>query len=80
MAETLFGLRIRGRRGGGTGHRSLLRRRGRAVGGIRGAAGDERKGNDGKAGDDDFFHKWIVGLMVNEQSMMTPSDAPRHGV
>jgi hypothetical protein len=80
MAETLFALRIRRGRSDRTGRRGLLRRRCRAVSAIRSAAGDERKGDDSEAGDDDFFHKWIVGLMFNEQSMMTPSDTPRHGV
>jgi len=58
-AETLFGLCIRGSRGGRPGHRGLLRRSGRAVGGIRGAAGYQREGNDGKAGEDNFFHKYV---------------------
>ena len=58
-AETLFGLRIRGGRGGRTMIRGILRRGGRAACGIRGATGYERKGNDGKAGEDDFFHKCI---------------------
>jgi len=65
MAETLFGLRIRRGRCCGTVISRILRRRGRAVGGIRGAAGDERKGNDSKAGNNNFFHKWNVGLLVN---------------
>ena len=39
--------------------RGVLRRGGRAVGGIRGAAGYERKGNDGKTGEDNFFHKYV---------------------
>jgi hypothetical protein len=34
------------------------------VGGIRGAAGYERKGNDGKAGEDNFFHKYFYCLDV----------------
>jgi hypothetical protein len=63
MAETLFALRIRRGRGGWTGRRGLLRCRGLAVGFIRGAAGDERQGDDGKAGNNNFFHRWIVGLM-----------------
>jgi hypothetical protein len=29
------------------------------VGGIRGAAGYERQGNDGNAGEDNFFHKYV---------------------
>jgi hypothetical protein len=39
--------------------RGVLRRGGLAVGGIRGAAGYERQGNDGKAGEDNFFHKYV---------------------
>ena len=70
-AETLFGLRVRGRRGSRTGHCCLLRRGGRAVGGIRGAAGDECDCNASETGDNDFFHRWIVGLMFNLQSRMT---------
>jgi hypothetical protein len=46
------------------------------MGFIRSATGDKREGDDGKTGDDDFFHNWNVGLMVNEQSIMTPSIAP----
>jgi hypothetical protein len=42
--------------------RGVLRRGGLAVGGIRGATGYERKGNDGKAGEDDFFHIMFVVL------------------
>ena len=80
ISRTLFALRIRRGRGCGTVISGILRRCGLAVGFIRGAAGDERKGDDGKAGNNNFFHRWIVGLMVNEQSMMTPSNAPRHGV
>jgi hypothetical protein len=29
------------------------------VGGIRSAAGYERQGNDGNAGEDNFFHKYV---------------------
>ena len=58
----LFGLCIRGRRGGGTMIRGLFRRRGRAVGGFRGAAGYERKSYYSKAGEDNFFHKHVCGL------------------
>jgi hypothetical protein len=58
----------------------ILRRSGGFVGAIRGAAGEERKGDDSETGSDDFFHKGMVGLMVNEQPMMTPFSAPRHGV
>jgi len=65
MAETLFGLCIRGRRGCGTVISGVLRRGGLAMGFIRSAAGDERKGDDGNAGNDNFFHKWIVGLLFN---------------
>ena len=36
--------------------RGVLRRGGRAASGIGGAAGYEREGNDGKTGEDDFFH------------------------
>jgi hypothetical protein len=39
--------------------RGVLRRGGLAVGGIRGAAGYERQGNDGNAGEDNFFHKCV---------------------
>jgi hypothetical protein len=42
--------------------RGVLRRGGLAVGGIRGAAGYERQGNDGKAGEDNFFHKYVCLL------------------
>ena len=75
-AETLFALRIRRGRGGRTMVSGILRRSGLAMGFIRSATGDEREGDDGKTGDDDFFHNWNVGLMVNEQSIMTPSVAP----
>src|ERR1039458_2673101 len=57
--RTLFGLCIRGSRGGGTMIRGVLRRGGRAACAIRGAAGYEREGNDGKAGEDNFFHKYV---------------------
>jgi hypothetical protein len=59
QSRTLFGLCIRGSRGGGTMIRGVLRRSGRAVGGIRGAAGYQRQGNDSKAGEDNFFHKYV---------------------
>lgn len=62
--RTLFGFCIRGRRGDWTRHRGLLRRSGCAVGAIRGATGYQRKGNDRKAGDDDFFHEYDFGLDV----------------
>jgi len=39
--------------------RGVLRRGGLCVGGIRGAAGYERQGNDGNAGEDNFFHKYV---------------------
>ena len=55
-SRTLFALCIRGGRGDGAGLRGLLRRGGLAVRGIRGAAGYQGKGNDGKTGDDYFFH------------------------
>ena len=60
--ETLFGLCIRGGRGGGTGRRGLLRCGGGAVSGIRGTAGYQRQDNDGEAGNDNFFHSWNSGL------------------
>jgi hypothetical protein len=50
--------------------RGLLRRGGRAVGAIRGAAGYERKGNNGKAGNNNFFHKCNGDLIVTLQSMI----------
>ena len=59
QSRTLFGLCIRGGRGGGTMIRGVLRRGGLAVGGIRGAAGYERQGNDGNEGEDNFFHKYV---------------------
>jgi len=59
QSRTLFGLCIRGGRGGGTMIRGILRRGGRAACAIRGAAGYEREGNDGKAGEDNFFHKYV---------------------
>ena len=59
QSRTLFGLCIRGSRGGGTMIRGVLRRGGRAACAIRGAAGYEREGNDGKAGEDNFFHKYV---------------------
>jgi hypothetical protein len=59
QSRTLFGLCIRGGRGGGTMIRGVLRRGGRAVCALRGAAGYERKGNDGKTGEDNFFHKYV---------------------
>jgi hypothetical protein len=59
QSRTLFGLCIRGSRGGGTMIRGILRRGGRAACAIRGAAGYEREGNDGKAGEDNFFHKYV---------------------
>ena len=61
----LLGLRIRGRRRGGTVIRGVLRRGGCFVRAIRGAAGNKSKGDDGNAGGDDFLHKWNVGLLVN---------------
>ena len=60
-SRTLFGLRIRGSRGDGSRHRGLFRRGGRPMCGIRGAAGYERKGNNGKTGDDYFFHTERLG-------------------
>jgi hypothetical protein len=39
--------------------RGVLRRGGRAAFAIRGAAGYQRNGNDGKAGQDNFFHKYV---------------------
>ena len=50
------------------------------MGAIRGAAGNERKGDDGKTGSDNFFHKGMVSLMVDEQPMMLPPTSHRHGV
>lgn len=59
QSRTLFGLCIRGSRGGGTMIRGILRRGGRAVCAIRSAAGYERESNDGNAGEDNFFHKYV---------------------
>jgi|ERR1017187_952846 hypothetical protein len=56
----LFGLCIRGGRIDGTWRRGLLRRGGRAVCGTRGAAGYQRKGNNGKAGNEYFFHVYSL--------------------
>jgi len=42
--------------------RGILRRGGRAACAIRGAAGYEREGNDSKAGEDNFFHKYVCLL------------------
>jgi hypothetical protein len=62
--RTLFGLCVRGRGGDGRGHRGLLRRGGRAVGGfVRVATGERQKGGDGKAWDDDFFHEYNYCLV-----------------
>ena len=53
---SLLGLRIRGRRRGGTVIGGILRRRGRLVCAIRGAAADEGKGDDSETGSDGVFH------------------------
>jgi hypothetical protein len=62
----LFGLCVCGSRSGGTRHSGLLRCGGRAVCGIRGAAGYQRKGNNSKAGDDYFFHSKRLGRRLDE--------------
>ena len=65
-SRSLFGLCIRGSRGDGTRRRGLLRRGGRAVCAISGAAAYQRNGNDGKAGDDYFFHTPSLGKRLVE--------------
>src|ERR1035441_5297853 len=58
--RTLLGLCIRGSRGDGTRRRGLFRRGAPAVSAVRGAAGYQRKGNNGKARGDYFFHTWSL--------------------
>ena len=45
--------------------RGVLRRGGRAACATGGAAGYEREGNDGKAGEDDIFHNMFVVRMFS---------------
>ena len=59
-AKSLLGLRVRSRGGNRTGSCGLLRRGGRAMSAIGSATGDQGKGHDGEAGDDDFFHEGML--------------------
>ena len=64
LQRSLFGLCVRGRRGGGSMIRGLFRRRGRAMGGFRGAAGYESKVYNSKTGEDNVFHKYVCCLVI----------------
>lgn len=55
----LFGLRVCRGRGRGAVIRGGFRRGRRATSRVRGAAGDECKSNNGKAGEDKFFHDFF---------------------